>query len=69
MALDFKISKDANKFLEKQPSKIQEQIQSLKDKWHNFYHIRLWQITIIPSIQKEYKIIKINEIGFRGDAY
>jgi len=43
--------------------------KKLHGKWNDFYRIKSGKIRILVSIDKENKIIKIHDIGFRGDIY
>ncbi len=44
-------------------------IKKLKGKWEGFYRIRVRKIRVLITIDSEYKVIKIHNIGSRGNIY
>jgi mRNA interferase RelE/StbE len=44
-------------------------IRKLKGEWKGFYRLKIGQIRVIFSIDDKNKILKVHEIGFRGDVY
>ena len=44
-------------------------VKRLKGNWEGFYRIRLGNIRIIFSLDRDEKIIRVHDIGHRGDVY
>ncbi len=44
-------------------------VKRLKGNWEGFYRIRVGNIRIILSLDRDKKIIRIHDIGHRGDVY
>ncbi|MBD5384182.1 MAG: type II toxin-antitoxin system RelE/ParE family toxin [Ruminococcaceae bacterium] len=81
MAYKIKLSKDAEKFLQKQPPKQQARIidailklpyvgDITTMKGHsNLYRLRVGAYRIIYSVENDQLIVYVLEIGNRGDIY
>jgi len=74
------IQKSAEKFLRKQSKKIQEKLLDAihklpqgtdikKLQGHNMYRMRVGNMRILYTIDNVIKIISVEEIDNRGDAY
>jgi mRNA interferase RelE/StbE len=61
----YKFSKESLKVL----GKLNADIRKLKGEWKGFYRLKIGQIRVIFSIDDKNKILKVHEIGFRGDVY
>jgi len=44
-------------------------VKRLKGNWEGFYRIRLGNIRIIFSLDREEMIIRVHDIGHRGNVY
>ena len=44
-------------------------VKRLKGNWEGFYRIRLGNNRILFSLDREVKIIRVHDIGHRGDVY
>ena len=74
------IQKSAEKFLKKQPRKIQERLliaiyklpkgtDIKKLQGHNMYRMKVGNIRILYTVDDVIKIISVEEIDSRGDIY
>ena len=43
--------------------------KKLKGEWEGYYRIKLGNVRVIVSLEKEEKVIRIHDIGYRGDVY
>ncbi len=48
---------------------LQVDIKRLKGRWKEFYRLRIGKIRIIIAIDEKNEVIRVYEIGFRGDVY
>jgi len=44
-------------------------IKELKGEWEGFYRLRVGRIRVLFSIDKRNSLIKVHDIGFRGNVY
>lgn len=44
-------------------------VKRLKGNWEGFYRIRTGNVRIIFSLDRDKKIIRIHDMGHRGDVY
>ena len=44
-------------------------IKRLKGKWGGFYRLRVGRVRIILSFDRQEKVMRVYDIGFRGDIY
>ncbi|MDR4498961.1 MAG: type II toxin-antitoxin system RelE/ParE family toxin [Candidatus Scalindua sp.] len=44
-------------------------VKKLKGKWEGFYRLRMGKIRVLISFETSKELIKIHDIGFRGNVY
>ena len=44
-------------------------IKRLKGKWDGFYRLRVGRVRVILNFDRQEKVMRVCDIGFRGDIY
>jgi len=48
---------------------LQVDVKKLKGRWKGFYRLRIGRIRVIITIDEKNELIRVYEMGFRGDVY